>query len=368
MVNLTQEDHDGRRHCNAEWTKRRRAVIIVALLLISAFVACVSTFIIVSTQQHSYEHPARRALAETGAQLLPPWAQYNLVDVKQRPSSAETPLFWHVPKSGGTTAKRLYECMGQTLANRLGADPRFGHDKQDEIVVFQPFSTAPDMKFVNVDTTTKPGILRAERLGLVPSRKADMIFSSDVNFASQHLFSPQYKGRIYAFFRNPVDRCVSKFYYLQTATWERTYRPEWVGMSITDWATNHNFDENFLVKKINGKGLADPVDEKDLVVAKEIVRRRFIVGLMSDMEESVRRFNIMLGIDRNTVKSKDCHNEYFGDSMPSKNTNSNSHPEVTPGSHEYDVIAERNALDMVLYKYIQFLYSEQRSMIDSYAV
>lgn len=34
-----------------------------------------------------------------------------------------------------------------------------------------------------------------------------------------------------------------------------------------------------------GKGLADPVDEKDLVVAKEIVRRRFIVGLMSDMEE-----------------------------------------------------------------------------------
>ena len=76
----------------------------------------------------------------------------------------------------------------------------------------------------------------------------------------------------------------------------------------------------------SGKGLAHSVDEKDLVVAKEIVRRRFIVGLMSDMEEwafmysplfawffsliwmyawrlrSVRRFNIMLGIDTNTVK------------------------------------------------------------------
>jgi len=54
--------------------------------------------------------------------------------------------------------------------------------------------------------------------------------------------------------------------------------------------------------------------------------------------------------------------------MPSKNTNSNSHPKVAPGSPEYNVIAERNALDMVLYKYIQFLYSEQRSMIDSYTV
>ena len=59
--------------------------------------------------------------------------------------------FKDIPKSGGTTAKRLYECMGQTLANRLGADPRFGHDKDNEIVVFHPFSTESDVKFVNVE-------------------------------------------------------------------------------------------------------------------------------------------------------------------------------------------------------------------------
>jgi hypothetical protein len=114
--------------------------------------------------------------------------------------------------------------MGQTLANRLGADPRFGHDQDEEIVVFHPFATDPDVKFVNVDTTSRPGILRAERLGLVPSGKVDMIFTSDINFASDHLFSPDHRGRILSLFRNPVDRSVSKFYYLQTATWERTYR------------------------------------------------------------------------------------------------------------------------------------------------
>ena len=93
---LTEEDNDGRRQCNTEITAyRRRAAVIIVSLLVSAFVSCLSTFIVVSTRQRNYEHPpARRALAETGVQLLPPWARYNLVDVKQPPSSAETPLFW----------------------------------------------------------------------------------------------------------------------------------------------------------------------------------------------------------------------------------------------------------------------------------
>ena len=69
-------------------------------------------------------------------------------------------------------------------SNRLGADPRFGHDKDEEIVVFQPFATEPEIKFVNVDTTSQKGLLRAAELGLVASGKADMIFTSDINFAA----------------------------------------------------------------------------------------------------------------------------------------------------------------------------------------
>lgn len=290
-------------------------------------------------------------------------------------------MFWHIPKSGGTTAKRLYECLGQTLANRLGADPRFGHDQDDEIVVFHPFATAPDIKFVNVDTTTKQGILRAAKLGLVPSGKVDMIFSSDVNFAADHLFDPAHKGRIFALFRNPVDRSVSKFYYLQSATWERTFRPEWVGMSIMEWASNHNLDENFIVKKIVGKKLSEAADIGDLVTAKEIVRRRFVVGLMNDMEESIRRFNVVLGLHHMDERGQLCMEQYFhskdtmgvnvdagsdeGKTRAANDMNSNPHPKVLEGSPEYNLLAERNSLDMILYKYITLLYTEQKRLIDS---
>lgn len=273
-----------------------------------------------------------------------PWPEDNFVRVTDKPDpSKETALFWHIPKSGGTTAKRFYECQGFTLANRLGAHPRFGHDQDNKIVVFQPFPKEPYIKFVNVDTTSKDGILRAAKLGLAASRKADMIFTSDINFAGHHLFDQAHKGRIYAFFRNPVDRSVSKFFYLQTATWERTYRPEWVGMSIVEWATKHNLDENFLVKKILGKKLAESITIEDLLMAKDVVRQHFIVGLMNDMEESIRRFNIVLGVDF----KDECRKQYFvsrvrhlavNDSGQTQgaidNMNSNPHPKVVEGDRK----------------------------------
>ena len=229
-------------------------------------------------------------------------------------------------------------------SNRLGADPRFGHDQDNEIVVFHPFTTDPDIKFVNVDTTSKSGILRAEQLGLVASKKVDIIFTSDISFASEHLFDPENKGRIYALFRHPVDRAVSKFYYLQTATWERTYRPEWAGMDIIKWATEENADENFIVKKLMGKKLSETVDMSDLIIAKEIIRQHFVVGLMNDMEESVRRFNIVLGVDYAGERGQQCMEQYVstgrrrlqegesvntnGANLPNDNRNSNPHPKV----------------------------------------
>lgn len=313
---------------------------------------------------------------------LPPWAHYNLLSVKERPDPSSethtTHLFWHVPKSGGTTAKQIYQCMGKTLTIRVGVDPRYGHDQSDELVVFKPIE-GKDWKTVNVDTISEKGILRAEEMGLVPSGKADIVFAMDVKYASEHLFDRLHKGRVMAIFRNPVDRAVSKFYYLQTATWEKTYRPEWADMSLVEWAENHNFDENFLVKKMVGKKLTDSAEMGDLIIAKEIIRRRFIVGLLDEMEESIHRFNIMMGVDESAEKTMGCMQEVFGnddktssevkeeDDTAEINTNSNKHPKVVEGSPEYELLAKRNDLDMILYNYIRLLFKEQKAVINKYA-
>mmetsp|Transcript_12761 Transcript_12761/g.19667 ORF Transcript_12761/g.19667 Transcript_12761/m.19667 type:complete len:408 (+) Transcript_12761:67-1290(+) len=353
-----------------------------------------------AVSKFSDNNDGRRSLAITNninylklESTLPPWAHYNLRAVQHRPDpSSETALFWHIPKSGGTTAKQLYQCMGKTLTIRIGVDPRYGHDQSDKLVVFKPLG-GKDWKTVNVDTVSEKGILRAEEMGLAASGKADIIFAMDVNFASSHLFDRLNKGRVLSIFRHPVDRLTSKFYYLQTATWERTYRPEWADMSVLEWAEKHNHDENFLVKKIVGKKLTEKATMADLIIAKEIVRRRFIVGLLDEMEESVHRFNVMLGVDESDDKTKECMTEVFGttkdesdksgeevDSVESQgdggdeeentveiNTNSNKHPQIVEGMPEYKVLAESNSLDMILYEYIRLLFKEQRSIINRHA-
>jgi len=341
-----------------------------------------------------YSDNGRRTLATTtnisylkSESTLLPWAHYNIRSVKERPDpSSETALFWHIPKSGGTTAKRLYQCMGKTLAHRVGADPRFGHDQENEIVVFEPHE-GKDWKVVNVDTTIKPGILRAKELGLVQSHTTDLIFTMEPAFAGEQLYDEDNKGRFLALFRHPVDRAASMFFYLQKATWEKTYRPEWADMTVMEWANLKNFESDYMVRKLVGKKFGDSVDEMDLIIAKELVRQRFIVGLMDEMVESIRRFNIVLGVDESSDRSQQCM-EDFGLLAPEDVTpaisavgegsgeeskthatdkkNSNKHPKFVQGDPEFDAIAARNPLDMVLYSYILQLFEDQKLIIDSY--
>jgi len=343
-----------------------------------------------------YSDNGRRTLATTtnisylkSESTLLPWAHYNLRSVKERPDpSSETALFWHIPKSGGTTAKRLYQCMGKTLAHRVGADPRFGHDQENEIVVFEPHE-GKDWKVVNVDTTIKPGILRAKELGLVQSHTTDLIFTMEPAFAGEQLYDEDNKGRFLALFRHPVDRAASMFFYLQKATWEKTYRPEWADMTVMEWANLKNFESDYMVRKLVGKKFGDSVDEMDLIIAKELVRQRFIVGLMDEMVESIRRFNIVLGVDESSDRSQQCMEDFgliapedvtpaisaVGEGSGEESTthatdkkNSNKHPKFVQGDPEFDAIAARNPLDMVLYSYILQLFEDQKLIIDSYFV
>merc|ERR1719253_2049997 len=335
----------------------------------------------------------RRSLLSTlylsGPSTLLPWAEHHLVDVTDRPDpEAETALFWHIPKSGGTTAKRLYQCMGQTLAHRVGADPKFGHDKESDIVVFEPHGHK-DWKVVNVDTTIKAGIIRAKKLGLVQSHTTDLIFTMEPNFAGQQLYDEENKGRFLALFRHPVDRALSMFFYLQTATWERTYRPEWANMTVMEWAALDHMETDYVVHKMVGKPFGEKVDEMDLIIAKELVRQRFIVGVMVEMNESIRRFNIVLGVDEESERSGQCMEE-FGlvstkEEIPAETEegdgkralkeqrahatdkkNSNKHPKFEKGSPEFDSIASRNSLDVHLYEYIETLFDAQKEILDSY--
>ena len=226
--------------------------------------------------------------------------------------------------------KKIYECLGQTLATAAGKGRRFIPDN-NQIVVFNPYGTG---KYVNVDTSTREGLLQAASKHLVPSGKVDLIVTTDVKFAVETLFDSHHPGRLFVLFRHPIQRLVSKFYYMQSAFWERSYKKELSSMSLLHWATHVNTDNNSILMKLSGKEYYQ-LKERDVREAKRTLRKRFVVGLTEEMEESIRRFNVVMRIDyssleneENNVKSE-CMNTYFGNEEEKKE-NSHPHPNVRP--------------------------------------
>jgi hypothetical protein len=100
-------------------------------------------------------------------------------------------------------------------------------------------------------------------------------------------------------------------------TWETGYKPHWQEKSLLSWAGRINRDNEHLVRALAGKHSGDTVTELDLIRAKETTRQYIFVGLTDQMEESVRRFNTIMGIhDADAVVNEDgtrvCMDEFFG--------------------------------------------------------
>ena len=348
----------------------RTTVLILSSFIVFGFVSLKYGSFSATDKSNDILH-SRRQLQSSWVERHPDraisdWARNNFQPLSTSPGGGEKEvyLFWHLPKSGGSTAKNIYKCLGLSLASRL--KPSIGKYEENDIIAFEPFGRHSGT-YVNVDVTTHEGMLRAEELGLVPSGKADIIFAMEVSFAGDHLFDAQHKGRMLGLFRHPIQRLVSKFYYLQTATWEKTYRPEWKGMDIYTWATTQNKENNIMVKQLSGLKFRDTATEVDLRRAMRTIEKRFVVGLTDEMKESIRRFNIIMNIDLTPLRNQNCMRRYFGHVKGSLKTNSHPHPNLEPGSPAWDALAEANSLDIQLYDHIIRVFYDQKAVIDSYS-
>ena len=293
--------------------------------------------------------------------------------------NSETPFFWHVPKSGGSSLQRLYYCMGSTIANEVGVNPKFGieHGPKSDIIAFSPWEAHGNPgKVINVDVCSHEGILDAKNRGFLtsPSQpKVDFVSTSEFHSASMMLFSPDHKARLFALFRHPIEGAVSKFYYLQKATWEPTYNKRWASMSLEQWATQERGDNNWMVRNLIGKQRLE-LTKDDYALAKEIVRTKFVVGLMDKFEESIHRFNFLLGVDESDPKNEDCIKQFSsneGDEHSARNDNrivkknqfnSYSHPKVENGSEVWVLLSKVHTYDILLYNFVVRLFKEQEEM------
>ena len=267
---------------------------------------------------------------------------------------SDVPFFFHFPRSGGSTLLEIMSsCIGLVLASDVGA--RDGHGSDPNLQVIE----TPVGSYVNVDTNSQAGLERAIELKLLDSGLVDVV-SSNIPISALKLFefSPQYRGKMFVLLRNPVERAASQFFELQKH--DRHY----ARMSIEKYASSRKdeADFNIMTKTLVDKpGLTTgSLTEDDLNTAKEILRRKALVGLLSDKGDTVLRFERYFGWTYDTAEDKTCSEKLLH--WEWKNKGEDNGP-IAEDSKIYQDLAARNAFDVELYAYAVKLFKEQGAVL-----
>jgi len=281
-----------------------------------------------------------------GKEFLEPIRYFASLRTPRRPGDAN--FFFHIPRSGGQTIKEIFgRCLGKTLASEVGV--RDGHG-QDPTLLAVEINNA---KYVNVDTTSVDGLHRAATLGLAESNLSDMIASSYFHTASM-LFDLEHKGRAFTLLRNPIERVVSTYY-------ERTQGENAdIDVSLEDYAQGNGIENNWMTRFLTNK-MEGELTKEHLDQAKEILLTKFLIGMLDDGEETVKRlmkyFDVAFNSDETRrMEQEDCIHELIKDGT---NVNSIGYKLPKKGSQAYSLLTWQTQYDIKLFDYARDLFDKQ---------
>ena len=197
-------------------------------------------------------------------------------------------------------------------------------------------------------------------MGFADSGLADAVVTYFLYEANQ-LFTPTAKGRVFTVFRHPIDRAISMFNYIQDADWEPTYDPELKDMTIEEWAKSPKIENNWLTRQLSNQPGGELTDD-DLDLAMEVIRRKFMVGLMTEIEKTMERFERFF---RWTYHVNPENQEVCREKLLKGGSNKSSSTKEKPveGSEAWELLVWQNQFDLRLYEYIESLFVEQEQFV-----
>jgi hypothetical protein len=219
---------------------------------------------------------------------------------------------------------------------------------------------------------------------VLESGLTDVFATQHMTYAAQHLFTDTNQARGFVMMRHPVKRVIDQFLYRQhTATHEK----EWQlidSVSLEDFVVSDQLMENFEVRMLNGiTDFTTPITEAHVEMAKEILRRKFVVGIFEWFDVGMVRFEKYFGWwERydvlNNLTINNCHYSVIesGDDV-------GGYPHIANADKVYSNIMTRSWADVELYHYakvstcalknialqpfltffLQFLFAEQAKLI-----
>jgi len=294
------------------------------------------------------EAPPQEEMIEEGKEFLKPYRYF--ADLKTPSRSSDNNFFFHIPRSGGQTVKDIIgKCLGKTLASEVGVRDGHGEDQTLQVV------DVNGANYVNVDTTSVDGLHRAAALGLAPSGLSDVITSSYFAEVGM-LYDLYHKGRAFVLLRDPMVRAVSMYYY-KTQGDVVMIDPS---VTLEDYAQGNGIENNWVTRFLTGR-MEGELMKEDLEQAKEIIKRKFLIGFIDDGEETVYRLMKYFGFSFDEDETRKMEQEDCIKDLLKEGTNHNNVSYEMPkkGSQAAALIKWQTQFDIKLFDFARELFDAQ---------
>jgi hypothetical protein len=180
----------------------------------------------------------------------------------------------------------------------------------------------------------------------------DVIISEDIH-SILDIFDSQNRVIMFAVFRHPLDRAMSQ-YYADIAS-----DPAVASMSLQQYIRSgeDRLENNHLTRYLSGRYHGD-LREEHLDIAREFLRRKFVVGLARDLPTTAELFSRVFGW-RNATDIRGSEDVDLCIDTIFHELAAKSQPSLEEGSEGWKMVMAQNWFDLKLYEYAEHLFQLQ---------
>ena len=299
---------------------------------------------------HRIQHTKHTGVA------IPPVYQSHLKSFHEQRGRNEIPILWRIPQSGDEAISRaIGECLDFVQAGDQTELLRHSVSADTVVEVLE----TPKGNYVNIDFNN--------RLGIELARSVQLISMDIVNtLTSPHLHVIELmqdeehskRGRLFAVFRQPVERLVSYYEKAKDAD-SRYYDADLKGKSLqeyADWPTDRP-EFNFMVKSLVSSGdeliSSAEITVDDLKLAKAILKEKVLALSTEDKYGSWAKLATWQGW-KTTQDQRTCVDRILQEDWP-------GHDDATmnPQSPISIRLSQRASWDTELFRFAMDLYRSQ---------
>lgn len=305
-------------------------------------------------------------------------------------------LFFHVPRSAGEIVKDIFstcylhlnkgEILEYTTEKKIiiinTRKPPQELDNDSTANIFglvTPDITQGENQMVPTEDREDISLSNAQRL-LQSDEYPDIIYSSSLysNTLDLALDSASSTGRnlrLFTLIRHPIERSNSLFNYMISATWEPAYFPALAGMSLLEVVESNLLGDNFLTRSLtNTLDSSIPLSDEHLLLAEEVIRTKFLVGLVDEMDETWFRIRNAFGWSNRGGATECAENIIWRNNVQMNKTPpgsvqvgawQTSSNKIEPNSSEWNILSRINEYDLRLYAKIRDIFAEQTDLFYS---